>query len=191
MKIDICDADMRDLRVIDITSMPSWMGTMGIEELCAHRGVDLRPVVAGTCAFVDRDLGYLIANKKFIPEAAQKFDLDANALAGLTHRNWYARLLGNDKILPSTPDAPWYVENANGWPSLRGSCVTVAVIDDGNRKHQLKRGIADFATCRGIDMKKPWSIGDHGLNCARAIAEPDSGGKRRSPAPDCRSGSTR
>lgn len=186
MKIDIPDDDMRDLRVIDIRPMASWVGTMGIEELCAHRGIDLRPVVAGTGVFVDPNLGYLITNKKLIPKVAQTFDLDADALATRTYRNWHARLLGDDKILQSLSDTPWYVENANGWPVLRGNCVTVAVIDDGNDRHQLKRGIADFATCRGIDMEKPWSIDGHGSSCAMAIAEPDSGGKRRSPAPDCR-----
>ncbi len=188
MLTQLYEPEMRKLQVVEIRSMPKEMDELNRQDLCAHRGIDLGPVVAGERYFVDRDFGYLIANRDFVQKLPMKLhqadypSVDNDRI----HENWRAALIETaTKNECKEQYLPWYVKRSGGWPSLRGSCVRVGIIDDGNWPRLLKRGAADFGTCHGIGMK-PWSIGKHGEDCAKAIAEADSGGKRWSPAPDCR-----
>ncbi len=183
----ITEDQLRALEVVDIKSMPHWMGALNRQDLCMHRGIDLSDVVAGNSYFVDSDLGYLIAHRNFVAQFKAGLHgfsrgLDDDDI----YTNWRAKLADDPpRVEYKEVETPWYVERAGGWPSQRGSCIRVGIIDDGTSARLLRRGAADFGACDEIDGT-PWSMRDHGEECAQAIAEPDSDGKRWSPAPDCR-----
>lgn len=179
------DDGMRNLRIISLRSLPGAAGRMFANVLCADRGIDLQPIIRGEQIFVDEDLGYIIAHERWVREVAEKFGVSLEAFTRRNvYRNWRAELAPEKRLPPSLREAEhWYVERAEGWPSERGDNVRVAIIDDGLSAEFLKDGDADFGSCRG-PKHVPWSIRDHGNNCARVLAMPDQNGRRVSPAPD-------